>query len=196
MVQITGFAVYIWFSFWVPTSYSCALLSCLSCLQLFATLWTAVRQAPLSMGFSRQEYWNIYIYLYIKKIYIYIYPFHSKTLRLFPYFYYCEQCCNVHKDASEYLFEIVILFLSCIYSKVGLLDHIIVSFSLFFWRTSVLFSRRAVPIFIPTNRVHSLLLYLSFWIIPILTYPGRICFISYQISQINTKIERYHVFMD
>ena len=25
---------------------------------LFATLWTAVRQAPLSMGFSRQEYWS------------------------------------------------------------------------------------------------------------------------------------------
>ena len=25
---------------------------------LFATLWTVVRQAPLSMGFSRQEYWS------------------------------------------------------------------------------------------------------------------------------------------
>ena len=22
------------------------------------TLWTVARQAPLSMGFSRQEYWN------------------------------------------------------------------------------------------------------------------------------------------
>ena len=27
-------------------------------VQLFATLWTAVRQAPLSMGYFRQEYWN------------------------------------------------------------------------------------------------------------------------------------------
>ena len=27
-----------------------------SCVQLFATLWTKARQAPLSMGFSRQEY--------------------------------------------------------------------------------------------------------------------------------------------
>ena len=27
-------------------------------VQLFATPWTAVRQAPLSMGFSRQEYWS------------------------------------------------------------------------------------------------------------------------------------------
>ena len=27
-------------------------------VQLFATLWTVSRQAPLSMGFSRQEYWS------------------------------------------------------------------------------------------------------------------------------------------
>ena len=30
----------------------------LSCVQLFATPWTAEHQAPLSMGCSRQEYWN------------------------------------------------------------------------------------------------------------------------------------------
>ena len=29
-----------------------------SCVQLFPTLWTVSHQAPLSMGFSRQEYWN------------------------------------------------------------------------------------------------------------------------------------------
>ena len=33
------------------------LLSHFSHLQLFATLWTVARQAPLSMEFSRQEYW-------------------------------------------------------------------------------------------------------------------------------------------
>ena len=27
-------------------------------VQLFATLWTIALQAPLSMGFSRQEYWG------------------------------------------------------------------------------------------------------------------------------------------
>ena len=27
-------------------------------VQLFATLWTVACQAPLSMGFSRQEYWS------------------------------------------------------------------------------------------------------------------------------------------
>ena len=30
----------------------------LSCVRLLATPWTAVHQAPLSMGFSRQEYWS------------------------------------------------------------------------------------------------------------------------------------------
>ena len=32
------------------------LLSCFSCVQLCATLWTIARQAPLSVGFSRQKY--------------------------------------------------------------------------------------------------------------------------------------------
>ena len=31
-------------------------LSCFSRIRLFATLWTVAHQAPLSMGFSRQEY--------------------------------------------------------------------------------------------------------------------------------------------
>ena len=30
----------------------------LSCVRLFVTPWTVARQAPLSMGFSRQEYWS------------------------------------------------------------------------------------------------------------------------------------------
>ena len=30
----------------------------LSCVQLFATTWTVAHQAPLSMAFSRQEYWS------------------------------------------------------------------------------------------------------------------------------------------
>ena len=32
--------------------------SCFSHVQLFGTLWTVVHQAPLSISFSRQEYWN------------------------------------------------------------------------------------------------------------------------------------------
>ena len=34
------------------------MLSCFSHVWLFATLWTITHQAPLSMGFSRQEYWS------------------------------------------------------------------------------------------------------------------------------------------
>ena len=30
----------------------------LSSVQLFGTPWTVASQAPLSMGFSRQEYWS------------------------------------------------------------------------------------------------------------------------------------------
>ena len=33
-------------------------LSRVSHVQLCVTLWTIARQAPLSMGFSRQEYWS------------------------------------------------------------------------------------------------------------------------------------------
>ena len=37
--------------------HSC-MISCFSCVGLFVTLWTVAHQAPLSMGFYRQEYWN------------------------------------------------------------------------------------------------------------------------------------------
>ena len=34
------------------------MLSHLSRVQLCATLWTVARRVPLSLGFSRQEYWS------------------------------------------------------------------------------------------------------------------------------------------
>ena len=33
-------------------------LGCFSHVQLFATAWTIAHQAPLSLGFPRQEYWS------------------------------------------------------------------------------------------------------------------------------------------
>ena len=44
----------------LPISCTVDMLTCLelSCVQLFATPWTVACQAPLSMEFSRQEYWN------------------------------------------------------------------------------------------------------------------------------------------
>ena len=48
---------------WVAISFSNAWkwtvkVKSLSCVQLFATPWTAAYPAPPSMGFSRQEYWS------------------------------------------------------------------------------------------------------------------------------------------
>ena len=48
---------------WVAISFSNAWkwkvkVKSFSCVQLLATPWTAAYQAPLSMGFSRQEYWS------------------------------------------------------------------------------------------------------------------------------------------
>ena len=48
---------------WVAISFSSAWkwkvkAKSLSCVWLCATLWTAAYQAPLSMGFSRQEFWS------------------------------------------------------------------------------------------------------------------------------------------
>ena len=40
----------------LPLSSACLLH--FSCVQSFVTLWTVAHQAPLAMGFSRQEYWN------------------------------------------------------------------------------------------------------------------------------------------
>ena len=42
-----------------PLYLDCAyVLSCFSRVQLCVTLWTIAHQVPLSMGFSRQEYWS------------------------------------------------------------------------------------------------------------------------------------------
>ena len=61
---------------WVAISFSSAWkwkvkVKSLSRLWLFVTLWTAAHQAPLSMRFSRQEYWSgvplpspIYMYIH------------------------------------------------------------------------------------------------------------------------------------
>ena len=40
-----------------PNNFLC-MLSHFSCIQLFETPWTVADQAPLSMEFSRQEYWS------------------------------------------------------------------------------------------------------------------------------------------
>ena len=41
----------------LPCVCVCVCVCVLSHVRLFVTLWTVAHQAPLSMGFSRQEYW-------------------------------------------------------------------------------------------------------------------------------------------
>ena len=46
-------------SFWQnPSLNILCVLSCFLNIRLFATPWTVAHQAPLCMGFSRQEYWS------------------------------------------------------------------------------------------------------------------------------------------
>ena len=48
-----------WFSSFIcPADVLACMLSLFRCFRLCATLCAAARQAPLSMGFSRQGYWN------------------------------------------------------------------------------------------------------------------------------------------
>ena len=43
---------------WFSRLWHVCVLSCFSHVQIFVTPWAVVCQAPLSMGFSRQEYWS------------------------------------------------------------------------------------------------------------------------------------------
>ena len=54
---------------WLPSQLHCVCAQLLCRVQLCATLWTAAHQTPLSMGFSRQEYWS---------------GFHALLQRIFP----------------------------------------------------------------------------------------------------------------
>ena len=47
----------VWKKRWVFFYFACVLI-CFSCVQLSATPQTVAPQAPLSMGFSMQEYWS------------------------------------------------------------------------------------------------------------------------------------------
>ena len=51
--------VFLFLTYFTLYNRLCAyMISHFSCVQLFATPWTIAWQAPLSMGFSRQEYWS------------------------------------------------------------------------------------------------------------------------------------------
>ena len=47
-----------WEGGWSPCDWGRVKVKSLSRVRLFATPWTVAHQAPLSMGFSRQEHWS------------------------------------------------------------------------------------------------------------------------------------------
>ena len=68
MVDLAKYSVGAWVKkcillFWGRVFYTksvCAWVpSCFNCVRLFVTLWTVSHQSPLSIGFSRQEYWSV-----------------------------------------------------------------------------------------------------------------------------------------
>ena len=69
MKSLQSFCTYDIETFKIPVSWdwrftgpslcsSVCVLSQFSHVRLFVTVWTVAHQAPLSMGFSKQEYWN------------------------------------------------------------------------------------------------------------------------------------------
>ena len=87
---------------WVAISFSNAWkwkvkVKSLSPVQLFVTPWTAVYQAPPSMGFSRQEYWSRvpqHVYIFIK----------FKLLDTGPLRNFSIQLCAVYLQVGIYTF--------------------------------------------------------------------------------------------
>ena len=68
-------------------AYACVRCSCVfSCVWRFATTWTVANQAPLSMGFSRQEYWSGCRFLLQG-------PMHMYVCKLFIYNILCVIIC-------------------------------------------------------------------------------------------------------
>ena len=50
--------VYLWLCWVFVAMWHVCVLSHFSCVRLSETPWTMAHQTPLSMGFSRQEYWS------------------------------------------------------------------------------------------------------------------------------------------
>ena len=56
--RLRDFHFHYCFNFTLHSSFCKVKVKSLSCVQLFATPWTVACKDPLSMGFSRQEYWS------------------------------------------------------------------------------------------------------------------------------------------
>ena len=54
----THSSILAWEIRWTEEPVGLQSVHCFSCVQLFVTPWTIACQAPLSIGFPRQEYWS------------------------------------------------------------------------------------------------------------------------------------------
>ena len=123
-------------------------LKSLSPIRLFATPWTGAHQAPLSMGFSRQEYWSGL-------------PFPSPGESSWPRDW-AWVCCIAGRFFTiwstreapmtyievHYLFKLVFLFSSSKHPEVELLNCMVI---VIFWGTFKLFLILCALSHIPTN---------------------------------------------
>ena len=104
------------------------ILSCFSCVQHFVTLWTIAHQAPLSLGFSRQEYWSGLPFPSpgdLPNPGIEPTPLMSPTLAGIIFI------TSITLEAQKYIevhisFQISVFISSDKYSQVGLLDRMII----------------------------------------------------------------------
>jgi len=86
-------------------------LSCFRCVQLFGTLWTVARQAPLSVGFSRQEYWSG-LTLYTTSCKHCKYSFSESSSSFSHDYYYSHHLSNIDYAVSWVLCQAL-----CMHSK-------------------------------------------------------------------------------
>ena len=154
-----------------------------------ATPWTVACQAPLSMGFSKQEYWDGFPFPSpgdLPNPGIEPVSLTSPALALAGRFFTTsttweappgkpQYCCGVHVSFQIsiffFLFQIYTQRLSC---------WIIWYLFLVFWGTSILFSIVAIPAHIPTNSVQ------EFPLLHIL--PNNLLFVDFLLIAIPTGV--------
>jgi len=117
---------------WVAISFSKAWkwkvkVNLLSRVRLFATPQTAAHQAPLSMGFSRQEYWSGVPLpspcTYILHVYIYVYIYIYMYICIYIYMYFTPHifCMYIY---VTFIFTCIYMFtfiFTCIYMYIYIL---------------------------------------------------------------------------
>ena len=115
---------------WVAISFSNARkwkvkVKSLSCVRLCETPWTAVCQAPPSMGFSRQEYWSG---LPLTSPYLYLDGLKVNVLQISSFKNMTFFCVSHHSERQHFL-------AICLIHKLGNESSVFFFLFLLFWQT-------------------------------------------------------------